>query len=99
MCATLGFLDYSARTPFSDAKINLRLFALLREQTGVDRESLETSAQSVSALRTSWFSVAEPGRVCRIRSVQGSHQPDPGGEDHAIQDGDEVAFFPPVTGG
>jgi molybdopterin synthase sulfur carrier subunit len=81
-------------------KINLRLFALLREQTGVDRESLQTSAQSVAALRAelvqrggAWASLQESARFkAAINQTLA-------GEDHALQDGDEVAFFPPVTGG
>jgi molybdopterin synthase sulfur carrier subunit len=80
--------------------INLRLFALLREQTGVDRESLQTPAQSVSALRAElvtrggpWASLQESARIKVAINQTLAH------EDHPIRDGDEVAFFPPVTGG
>lgn len=80
--------------------INLRLFALLREQTGIDRESLQTPAQSVSALRAelvtrggAWASLQESARI------KAAVNQTLVGEDHAIVDGDEVAFFPPVTGG
>ncbi len=30
--------------------------------------------------------------------IAGCRQPDAGGFDHPLTDGDEVAFFPPVTG-
>ena len=80
--------------------INLRLFALLREQTGVDRELLSTQAQSVPDLRTelsgrggAWASLQESARMkAAVNQTLAS-------EDHPIRDGDEVAFFPPVTGG
>ena len=81
-------------------KINLRLFALLREQTGVDRESLQTPAQTVSALRTelvgrggAWSSLQDANRIkAAVNQTLVA-------EDQALRDGDEVAFFPPVTGG
>ncbi len=81
-------------------KINLRLFALLREQTGVDRESLQTPAQTVSALRVelvgrggAWSSLQDANRIkAAVNQTLVA-------EDQALSDGDEVAFFPPVTGG
>jgi molybdopterin synthase sulfur carrier subunit len=81
-------------------KINLRLFALLREQTGVDRESLQTPAQTVSALRAelvgrggAWSSLQDANRIkAAVNQTLVA-------EDQALSDGDEVAFFPPVTGG
>lgn len=81
-------------------KINLRLFALLREQTGVDRESLQTPAQTVSALRTelvgrggAWSSLQDANRIkAAVNQTLVA-------EDQALSNGDEVAFFPPVTGG
>jgi molybdopterin synthase sulfur carrier subunit len=80
--------------------INLRLFALLREQTGVDRESLQTPAQSVAVLRAelvgrggAWSNLQDSNRI------KAAVNQSLAAEDHPIQDGDEVAFFPPVTGG
>jgi len=80
--------------------INLRLFALLREQTGVDRESVQTNATSLAGLRAelvsrgqAWAALVDAARM------RGAVNQTLASEDHPLADGDEVAFFPPVTGG
>ena len=66
--------------------IRLRYFASLRETLGVTDEQLELPAgvRDVSDL-SRWLHVA-------VNQVIAS-------PDAAIRDGDEVAWFPPVTGG
>jgi molybdopterin synthase sulfur carrier subunit len=82
--------------------IRLRYFASLRETLGVADEQLELPAGvgDVAAL-TGWlrerggeWSSALADRQLHIAVNQVISDPDT-----AIRDGDEVAWFPPVTGG
>lgn len=78
-------------------------FASLRERLGVDRETVELppGAQTVGSLVTvlrsrggAWESCLGPGTVWRVavnQTMAGAETP--------VQAADEVAFFPPVTGG
>ena len=78
-------------------------FASLREAVGVSREQLAlpgqgaTVASIVEALRNRaapWSAAFAPGRTWRVAvNQQMAHLATP------VKPGDEVAFFPPVTGG
>jgi molybdopterin synthase sulfur carrier subunit len=75
--------------------IRIRFFASLRESTGQAEASIEASdAQNVLdvwALTTNHMEM--PGNtLCAINMEYVDAQ-------QSVQDGDEVAFFPPVTGG
>ncbi|MFO7704479.1 MAG: molybdopterin converting factor subunit 1 [Halopseudomonas sp.] len=81
--------------------ISLQLFARYRELLGVDQQQLEWSPElgTLRALRDSllsrgegWQVLAEPRLMCALNQDMVSL-------DTPLQDGDEVAFFPPVTGG
>ena len=83
-------------------KVNVLYFASLREALGRSGEALELPAgvATVAALRAhlaargeAWTALAE-GR--NVRAAVNQHMV---GADGAVQAGDEVAFFPPVTGG
>ncbi len=83
--------------------ITVLYFASLREQLARSREPLDLPAevQTVAALRSWMLTRGEPfasalalGKSVRVAVNQ---QITPG--DQAIASGDEVAFFPPVTGG
>jgi len=75
--------------------INVRFFASLRESLGKAEDSFELD--STNTVKDVWS-----------RSTEGADMPvntlcsvnleyvDP---EHTVKDGDEVAFFPPVTGG
>ena len=83
-------------------KINLRFFASVRELVGTGQEVLEVAAPlTVGEVRTlliarggNWEYALAQGRALRM-----AHNQLMCSADAAVQDGDEVAFFPPVTGG
>lgn len=84
-------------------KIQLRFFASVRELVGMGQEVLELpqSSMSVAELRAvlvarggNWADALGEGRLLRMAHNQLMCK-----EDTPVLDGDEVAFFPPVTGG
>jgi sulfur-carrier protein len=83
-------------------KVKVLYFAGLREQLGKPGEDLELSSVStVAGLRAllmarggAWQSALAQGRALRVAVNQEMAQPTT-----AVKPGDEVAFFPPVTGG
>ncbi|MCL6467738.1 MAG: molybdopterin converting factor subunit 1 [Ralstonia sp.] len=84
-------------------KINLRFFASVRELVGTAQEVLEVSAplRTVGDVRSlliarggNWESALAQGRALRMALNQVMCD-----ADAVIAEGDEVAFFPPVTGG
>ncbi|MBU6465825.1 MAG: molybdopterin converting factor subunit 1 [Burkholderiales bacterium] len=81
--------------------LTVRYFASIREAAGTASELLDTEAGTIAELRAELRSrggaLAEalaPGRAVRMAlNQQLVHE-------HAgLTEGDEVAFFPPVTGG
>jgi molybdopterin synthase sulfur carrier subunit len=84
-------------------KVKLLFFAGLREQLGTSAEEIELPADvsTVAALRShllqrgeKWKSALGEPRLDRTAVNQDMVQPGA-----RIKAGDEVAFFPPVTGG
>lgn len=84
-------------------KVKLLFFAALREQLGRPAEDLDLPANvtTVAALRDhlrtrggEWERVFAPNRPVRAAINQDMVQ-----TEARIKAGDEVAFFPPVTGG
>jgi molybdopterin synthase sulfur carrier subunit len=84
-------------------KVKVLYFAALREQLGTAGEELELPAgvATVAALRShlrgrggAWERALAEGRLVRAAVNQDMAPPT-----SAIRAGDEVAFFPPVTGG
>jgi molybdopterin converting factor subunit 1 len=78
-------------------RVQLRYFALLREQAGRQAETVETSAATPAALyaelaaRHGFRLGAAQLRVAVNASFSDWEQP--------LRDGDEVVFIPPVAGG
>lgn len=80
--------------------IKVLFFAQVRELVGMDSLELDCEYQTVNDLRNAlilkgnrWALALEDGKLLSAVNqsfVQG---------DHVICDGDEIAFFPPVTGG
>jgi sulfur-carrier protein len=87
----------------NSASIQLVFLARLRERFGVARETYtlpgtETSvAQLLAVLRKRGHAFADELADGRAFRVAVNHTVV--GTDHAIRSGDEVAIFPPVTGG
>ena len=83
--------------------MKLELFASLREALGVSQESvtIPVTVKTIADLRVHlmgrgnpWAEVLADGKV--LRCALNQHMVD---ANTALQDGAEVAFFPPVTGG
>ncbi len=84
-------------------KVKVLFFAALREQVGTSSEEIELPREvtTVAGLRSyltqrgdSWKSALAEGKLIRMAVNQDMAKPSA-----AIKAGDEVAFFPPVTGG
>ena len=82
-------------------RVHLRYFASVREQLGCSEEVLQVAPCSVGQLRAwlrtrsgVWQSTLAPGRALRSACQQEMCD-----DSQWLSDGDEVAFFPPVTGG
>ncbi len=84
-------------------KLDLRFFASLRETLGVSQESIviPEAVKTIADLRAyliergnPWSVVLAKGKV--LRCALNHHMVD---ANTPLQDGAEVAFFPPVTGG
>jgi molybdopterin synthase sulfur carrier subunit len=84
-------------------KINLRYFASVREAVGIGQESVELpgDVDTVGAVRGllaarggAWAEALAPQRAVRMACNQVMC-----GAGTKVEEGAEVAFFPPVTGG
>lgn len=80
--------------------IKVLFFAQVRERVGVDSLTLDSGYGTVESLRLAlcergerWALALEPGKLLSaVNQVLV-------GREHPLAAGDEVAFFPPVTGG
>lgn len=81
--------------------ITVRYFASIREAMGTGSEALQTSAATVGALREELMarSAVAATALAHGKAVRMALNQDMCHGDTALQAGDEVAFFPPVTGG
>ncbi|MET1114275.1 MAG: molybdopterin converting factor subunit 1 [Comamonas sp.] len=81
--------------------ITVRYFASIREALGTGSESCTTTAATLGALRDEL--IARGGAfspaLARGKAVRMAHNQLLSNEDAPLAAGDEVAFFPPVTGG
>ena len=80
-------------------RLNVVFFARYREALGLDSESVDGEFASIDQLRMhlaqrggAWQVLAESNLMC-ARNEELCKL------DEGLADGDEVAFFPPVTGG
>ncbi len=82
--------------------VKILYFAGLREAVGTAREdiTLEAGVADIAALRRQLAARGEPwAALTRGRSLRAALNQQMVGDAAALKDGDEVAFFPPVTGG
>ena len=82
-------------------KVKVLYFAGLREQLGTPGEDLDVKPTTVAGLRSqliarggAWQSALAQGKALRVAVNQEMAQPTT-----PVKPGDEIAFFPPVTGG
>ncbi|MGH1463700.1 MAG: molybdopterin converting factor subunit 1 [Neptuniibacter sp.] len=83
--------------------LKLVYFASLRERLGIDSENLELPEGITSVASLVAYLVTERGevwqKVLQDTQVLAAVNQQMCGFDQMVTSGDEVAFFPPVTGG
>lgn len=82
--------------------VKVLFFAGLREAVGTSAEELALPAgvATVAGLRDHLAGRGEPwAALARMRNLRAAVNQAMAGPEAAVADGDEVAFFPPVTGG
>ncbi len=82
-------------------KVSVRYFASLREALGEGETAVLADGATIAALRDAL--IARRGRhaeaLTRDRLVRAAWNRVLSDEDRLLAEGDEVGFFPPVTGG
>lgn len=82
------------RTKPLPMSITVRFFASLRDRIG--RESVEIEVNGLDCVQDVWKALVKQEPDARVlAAINARHA----ALDAKIQDGDEIAFFPPVTGG
>ena len=85
-------------------KLNILYFASLREDLGMDRETLEVDDAAVSATSDLMKLLSQRGEQWRAVMLDNPNllvavNQETATPDTMLSDNDEVACFPPVTGG
>lgn len=84
-------------------KIQLRFFASMREKLGVSHETAELPEQVKTVGDVRQWLIGRGGVWAEVlgeeRSLRTAYNLQMSNADTLIEDGSEVAFFPPVTGG
>ncbi len=75
--------------------ITVKFFASLRETVGMEGTTLDSAGAQTA--QQAW-TAATDGREMPVNTLIAVNM-EYAGADAAVTDGDEVAFFPPVTGG
>jgi molybdopterin synthase sulfur carrier subunit len=82
-------------------KVNIKYFASIREALGQSSETRDTQAKTVAALRDELLALspAHAQALSRDKPVRIALDQALCDESALLQEGCELAFFPPVTGG
>jgi molybdopterin converting factor subunit 1 len=78
--------------------VTARLFARLREQAGTDCETLDAAGATVRDLYGS-LRLRHPELEADLSLIRAARNHDFAAWEDLVEDGDEVAFIPPVSGG
>ena len=80
--------------------VKVLYFASLKEALGIGNETLELPAgvNTIGGLRD-WLASHGRDKLASARHLRCAVNQEMAGADAIVRDGDEVAFFPPVTGG
>jgi molybdopterin converting factor subunit 1 len=80
-------------------RVTVRLFARLRDIAGASE--MARDVETGATIRTVWRQLAGefPGLAEYERSISTAVNTEYAQMDHVLDDGDEVAFLPPVSGG
>jgi molybdopterin synthase sulfur carrier subunit len=76
--------------------INVKYFASLRERMGCEEQTVEIDADSMTVADLWDKYLSSDAMPSNVLVAVNMEYTDPS---HTLKDGDEVAFFPPVTGG
>jgi sulfur-carrier protein len=81
--------------------VQLRFFARLREQLGAEGRLQLPEGSTVGQARDALLAMGEPqaSALARGKAVRAALNQTLCAETAVLKDGDELAFFPPVTGG
>ncbi len=80
--------------------IHIRFFAFLRERLGIDTLDYEfTNEKTVFDIKQKLVARGEPWNLLAEQDVLIAVNQTLTSETSPVHDGDEIAFFPPVTGG
>jgi molybdopterin synthase sulfur carrier subunit len=84
-------------------KIQLRFFASMREKLGTSEELVDLPEQIKTVGEVRQYLIARGGAWAEVlaegRALRMAYNLQMTGAETPIEDGAEVAFFPPVTGG
>ena len=80
-------------------QVTVRLFATLRQQAGWKEKQVEVAAETTVADLIRQLENTEPALTLSGRTLYAAVNMEYAKLEHALAAGDEIAFFPPVSGG